>query len=426
MNRALAHCIVRSLRVTGPREEPLAQLGKFSRPDWERTLSWLDDSGLALYLLERVDRAGADNALPQPIRARLQENLASNRQRVAQMKREFEFFNSRFEAAGVEFVVLKGFALVPDFCPDAVLRPQYDYDYLVHPECEEAARQVLQAAGYVQKNQSPGLEPTGETRFVSQPLSFPSANEDYYAATLPRGVELHLGLWEPSCDGMRLVVPGDILDRRRQAESQDMRFPMLADDDALLFQILHAYHHMLSYWCRPSCFLEIAHFMAAPTTGASFWEGFCRRISHYKQLPEISSLVFAMAAKLFEAPVPDQVVSRMRGLHSPALSAWVKRYGEPWALTPFPGSKLTLFILHEFIDDSAGWDKIRRNQLLPFHRPARASESRDGTPGSKQEARRNQRRFVLGRVKFHFRALLSYAWHAPQWNRVKRGIRGLA
>ena len=35
MNPALARCIVGSLRVIGPCQEPLARLGNFGQPEWE-------------------------------------------------------------------------------------------------------------------------------------------------------------------------------------------------------------------------------------------------------------------------------------------------------------------------------------------------------------------------------------------------------
>jgi len=421
MNPALARCIVGSLRVTGPCQEPLARLGNFGRPEWERTLSWLDDSGLALYLLERVDRAGAHSAVPESIRARLRQNLASNRQRLAEMKREFEFFNGRFEAAGVEFAALKGFALVPDFCPDAALRLQYDYDYLVRPECEEIARRTLQTAGYAHKVQSPGREPQGAALFVSEPLSLPSADQDFYGAALPRRVELHQGLWEPSGDRVRPDVPRDVLDRRRPVESQGMRFPALADEDALLFQVLHAFHHMLDHWCRPACFLEIAYFVSRQHARDPFWDRFRSRVEDRRYLPEIAGLVFSMATTLFGAPVPDEVARW--SARSSVLPLWVREYGERWAVAPFPGSKLSLFMHSEFVGDPGVWKSVRRSRLLPLHRPAQVAEAGSDGVASRWNAKWDQWRFVLRRVKFHLGALLNYAWHLPHWKRALRGVR---
>lgn len=417
MNRALARCIVGSLRATGPCEEFLARLGTFTGSDWERTLPWLDDSGLALYLLERVDQRGAHDALPGPIRTRLERNLASNRQRLAAMQREFAFLNGRFEDAGVVFAALKGFTLIPDFCPDASLRLQYDYDYLVSPECESMARRVLGMAGYSHKTHSTGHEAEGESQFASAPVSLPAKDEDFYAAALPRRVELHLGLWEPRGEGVFPGVPGDILDRRRLVEWQSMRFPVLADDDALLSQVLHAFMHMLSYWCRLSCFLEITYFLAQRYSDTSFWDRFRCRVKDCRFLPEISGLVFSMATILFGAPVPDEVTQwSARSLVSPL---WVREYGEPWAMASFPGSKLTLFMHAEFVEDPRVWKNVRRSRLLPLHRPAQVSEVKSDQAAQHMKAKWDQWRFVLGRIKFHLGALLRYPWHLFHWKRIQ-------
>ena len=122
------------------------------------------------------------------------------------------------------------------------------------------------------------------------------------ASALPRRVELHLGLWEPHSDGVLPDVPGDVLDRRRSVRWQGIQFPALADDDALLLQVLHAFKHMLSCWCRMSCFLEITYFMAQRHADTSFWNQFRSRLEDRKLLPEITGLVFAMATNLFVLP----------------------------------------------------------------------------------------------------------------------------
>lgn len=152
-----------------------------------------------------------------------------------------------------------------------------------------------------------------------------------------------------------------------------MRFPALADDDALLFQVLHAFHHMLDHWCRPSCFLEIAYCVARQHASASFWDRFRSRVEDRRYLPEIAGLVFSMATMLFGAPVPDEV-ARWSAQRS-VLSLWVREYGERWAIALFPGSKLSLFMHREFVGDPVVWRSVRRSRLLPLHRAAQVAEA---------------------------------------------------
>jgi hypothetical protein len=423
MNRALAQCVVESLRVTGPFEELLVRLGTFSRRDWQQTLPWLDDSGLALYLFERLHQSGLRQALPVEIEARLLGNLDSNRRRLAKMREEFASLNRRFEAAGVEYAVLKGFALVPDYCPDAGLRSQYDYDYLVAEGSLAKAQQVLEAAGYSKKVQSPGFEKVGASLFAPQSLHLPASDEDFYSSGISRTVELHLSLWEPNRDRIRLETPAGALDRTTLATWEGLRFPVLADEDALVLQALHAFQHTLDYWCRPSCFLEIAYFIARRHSDSAFWERFRSRLEGRRHLFEIVGLVFALAASLFKAPIPTEVRAWTTENLSAALSLWVQRHGWNWALARFPGSKLSLLVHRQFVEDADLWKDVMLSRLIPIHRPARVVESGNPTLSSRTLATWGQWRYVYSRVKFHVGGALGYAWELPRWKLVLRHLR---
>jgi hypothetical protein len=421
MNGALARCIVGALRVAGSSDEHVERLQNFSQRDWDGTLPWLDDSGLALYLLERARLAAPQRALPDVIRTRLEGNLANNQRRLAAMTHEFAALNRSFEAAGVEYAVMKGFALVPDYCPDASLRSQYDYDYLVGPGSEELAAQTLRTAGYKRTIQAAGIDPEEVSLFTSQPLSLPPPDADFYSAEIARGVELHTQLWQ-SADQHRinLEVPPGALDRRRLANWEGLSFPMLADEDALLSQSLHTFHHILSHWCRLACFLEIAHLMARRQGDAEFWQRFFSSITPYPRSREVVSLVLSMAITLFGAPVASAAAPFLEQLASPAASLWASHFGKQWALARFPGSKTSLFLHREFVDDPDAWRDLRRNRLFPFHQPARVAEAGSATRTSRWSAKRDQWRFAWARLKFHLAGVVSYTFYLPRWRRLVR------
>jgi len=422
MNRNLALAIVRSLSVTVSLAGHLEHLKTFSSRDWESTLSWLDDSGLALYLLDVVERAGGADELPARVRAALRTRLDFNRQRLAHMKREFDSLGRAFQRAGVDYAVLKGFSLVLAYVPDACLRSQYDYDFLVDPRSLETAKQVLTTAGLCEKSQSPGLDPQGVTSFVGEPLGCSFSGEEWYSWRIPRRVELHLDLWEYDRDGIRLALPEGVLQRKRSASWEGLWFPVLADEDALLFQCLHAFHHILDYWCRPSCFLEIAQFLAGRALDRSFWHSFRSRVSRDPNLSDITSLVFCLASELFGAPVPTEFDLGGATHRSRALDRWVRLYGIGWSLTRFPGSKLSLLLHREFVEDPALWRQVRRSRLLPFHRPARVAEPRQSNLSSNWKAVWQQWRFAVARFRCHLLGLTTYAWHLRGWNRrIGRG-----
>src|ERR1700730_1273612 len=68
-----------------------------------------------------------------------EQNLAANRQRINKIKAAFWRVQETLDAAGIEFVVLKGFANWDRYWADPELRLQYDLD-LYCPENAVAAR----------------------------------------------------------------------------------------------------------------------------------------------------------------------------------------------------------------------------------------------------------------------------------------------
>ena len=59
MNRYFAHAITGYLTVSSCPGEHLAKLASFGRRDWQRGLEWLDQTGLALRLWDRLKASGA-------------------------------------------------------------------------------------------------------------------------------------------------------------------------------------------------------------------------------------------------------------------------------------------------------------------------------------------------------------------------------
>lgn len=86
--------------------------------------------------------------LPISALSPLEENLTANRQPVAYLASQFDFLNHKFNHAGMRYAVVKGFSLIPQLCPDAALRHQSDFDYLVDNQSLPLAKTVLEDDGY--------------------------------------------------------------------------------------------------------------------------------------------------------------------------------------------------------------------------------------------------------------------------------------
>jgi hypothetical protein len=410
MARTLIQSVVDSLRVSGPAEAPLSSLRKFPERAWQRCLPWLHESGLALYFLDRLRIADSVEVLPSRIRTQLEEDLLANRRRLEVMRNELGTLLGAFDEARVNYLVLKGLALVPEFCPDAGLRSQYDYDFLVHPESAPAARRALEACGYTQKVKSPGYAKEEESLFTAQPLTIPSSDQGFYSLAIPRDVELHLALWETNQDMIAVETPQDVLGRKRLVNWQGLNFPAMADDDALIAQALHAFQHVVNFWCKPSWFFEISRFLANRRSDEAFNDRLRLRVNGHRHLAQILGLVFSLSETLFAAPLAPELARWTTWTLPRSLSCWVEEHGQKWALARFPGDKRSLVVHREFVDDPAVRKQVERRHLFPFHRPAKVVEPSDRRFSSSWKARWQQGRFVLSRLRFHLHGLVRYKW----------------
>ena len=150
MKRSLARAVVDCLRLSDQPHD-FDRLRKFSLRQWRQAAGWLDHSGLTLYFLDRLQANGAAAVLPQELLSRFEQSLADNRLRVDDLARESGRINDTFNQAGVEYAVIKGLSLWPDFCPDPYLRAQVDLDYLIGPGSIEPAHSAIQQLGYEPK-----------------------------------------------------------------------------------------------------------------------------------------------------------------------------------------------------------------------------------------------------------------------------------
>src|SRR5207249_2928806 len=153
VNPILARQFVGCLRLGDSPDEHAERLASLGRRGWKDALDWLDLGGLTLFLWKRLKESGNEGVVPPDLRSRLDRNLADHCLRVTEMAIEVDAINRCLESAGVDYAVLKGFALVPDYVPDANLRPTYDHDYLVSREAVGRTEEAFEAAGYLPKKE---------------------------------------------------------------------------------------------------------------------------------------------------------------------------------------------------------------------------------------------------------------------------------
>lgn len=418
MSRTLHRLVMDELHLANREDVPVVWQS-VGPPEWERVLAWLDMSGLAIYFLHRMKNANCLHGLPKPTIDELERRHADNQIRTEAILQEFKTLTGFFEQANVKYAVLKGISLLPDYCPDAALRTQYDHDFLIAPESIGAARSALENAGFRARTDGNADAPF-IYRKVEPEIRFPQKSQALYSTRLGRSVDLHQGLWEDGEERIHVSLPDDFFERAQVRHWEGIPFVALCDEDCLLFQILHAFKHILRNWCRLSVFLEIAWFLNQRSSDFAFWRGFTGRIESVRWAREATYLVFTLAEQLFGGPTPDSLRDRLRTPLTPALQLWIERYGRQSAVSNFNSDKCTLFLHREFIDDSSEWALIRRRRLFPLHRPHRPPAVVFQRGFSAVGRMWMEKAHAVRRLKFHGSAGLRYLIEYPRWTVLRR------
>ena len=428
MSRALAEAIVDLLGFSEATSNRPGVLQGFDRREWDGTLTWLHDAGLALHLLQQLKDTNATDVLPASIWAHLEENQAANRERVAYMARRFDFINQHFNRGGVRYAVVKGCSLVPQFCPDASLRHQGDFDYLVDSHSLPMAQRVLESAGYSLKKRT-----ANEFVYLMPSVSVPPSADGQYEAQAPHAVELRLAFWDSQSHSVPLTDPGFSVDNAVVQRWQGLVFPALPDEDAFLVQVIHVFNHILTGWARMSWLYEIGYFFNRRSTDVSLWERLDRRIGGDKLLREMVVAIGELSAHLFKAPLPSTSWIWTEKLR-PAIQIWIHHYARTWLFEDtradqfslFPVAKLALFFHLQYLPDARVRRHVIRTRLFPveklFQRVHSITSRSLTSKSSIQSGGRGwQLERALIRLVFHLTGGLCCLWEIPRWQRLNKG-----
>jgi hypothetical protein len=264
---------------------------EFAEPEWRELLAFADRTQLTLYLR-------GTPGLPRWLVEEIENRYARNAERRRRLREAYFDVACTLAAAGIEFVVLKGFT--HELKPGPQPRVQYDLDLLTLPADLERARTVIERLGYAPH----GAKSLSEEH--ARPLVRPSNwnwRGDYFDPDMPIPVELHGSAWSPEHDRIRPTGMENFWNRRRVIEVDGLEIPAFAAVDRLAFAALHALRHILRHDARPAHVLELARFLEARNTG--FWDQW--RGLHPPELRELQSVAFRFAREWFGCALPAAV-----------------------------------------------------------------------------------------------------------------------
>jgi len=274
----------------------------------------------------------------------------------------FVNINQSLQGSGIGYVVLKGFSLVPDFCPDRNLRHYSDIDVLVPPSQMDDAVNAVRPLGY----EVVSVSESGEVK-MSLPTRVPPSRFDSVFDVHPaQMLEFHPALWE-SMPNIVLALPDSFAHSRTNIAGEGVVFPALRLPQIFQLQLLHAFRHFLNGYIRLSWLFEISNFLATPRED-QFWKECCETISSCSILRDACGLVLALVATQFGSSIPELLQDCCLRNLPLETKVWAETVGTRWSLSDLGTNNSTLLVHGRFVSDPAKWRPYVRNQLLPLSR----------------------------------------------------------
>ena len=377
---------------------------------WQQAEAWLDTSGMSFYFLEHLRAFGHSSVLPSDALQRLEEKLAQNRVRCADMIKEFLAINQAFFDEEISFINLKGFTLSPTSCPDIDLRRQADLDFLVDPQHLDSARKLLEDRGYVV---------TGSTMRTLEMKIGITLYIDSRGRCKPkpgRSVELHVSL-ESTDPRQRSIVRDERLSRVSQWSYNGEDFPALAPADQMLCQAVHILSHLRGERTRLSWLLEYRRHVITRQEDGVFWRELRFRAENDPDAMLALGLCNLLSAQILGAFAHPSFYSWTVDALPSKVRLWAVHFGKRAVLADAAGTKLYLLLENALADETTiGVKKKAVRRLIPMHAPERVLQAR---PNEDLRFRYHrcivEFRFIWYRFRFHLRHGLLHLIEARRW-----------
>jgi Uncharacterised nucleotidyltransferase len=394
LNSELAKNVVMLFSEAAPHSRE--SISGYTEQDWRETKPWLDATGVALYFLARIKCLAIEDAIPASILAELEQNAADRQLQVKQRFEEFASIVQAFAQADVRFAVEKGFALVPDYCPDISLRFQMDFDFLVDRKDVARCRELLERLKYSYMGAAPG-----ELRFKKGEMRHATLSE-IYKSRPHQLAELHFS---------------DSQDDEKTLSSTEIRvagllsFPVLSKLDFFCSHARHTCKHIRGGWVRTDALLEYRQFLLLNANDHAFWLEIQRRCTLDSELSSALSLVALLAEITLGVSLPSSLQQVVNSV-PPETHCWIDSYGWRFLLADFPGSKLSLILERELSPDRTSWWLQSVRRLIPSHMPHRIVAA-DGKPDSERRAFITRAWFFLNRSYYYLRQIAHFSYALP-------------
>ncbi len=354
------------------------------------------------------------------MRQRLRGNLADNAERWNRAQRTYREIAEAFDAAGLEYAVLKGFSHCPLFVSDPRLRRQGDIDFLLTPEQVSCAWDVAARLGYepiVERDR----HPTDHLPTLVRKTGW-EWRGDFFDPEMPLSIELHFQLWRQETERL---APGGLdcfWGRRENRELDGLRFTGLHPADTIAYSTLHSLRHLLRGDPGLFHFYELAWLLHHRADDTALWSAWLEL--HDESLRRLEAICFALGHNWFGGRLPDVAREEIERL-PPDVIRWSETFSWSPVAGMFQANKDELWLHWELLNSRRDRYRVLRRRLLP----ERLRDPGDAVhvPGDRLtwrirlQGRMQYLRYVASRAGHHARALPSVAgsairWFGPRWS----------
>ena len=383
-------------------------LNRLTDPEWRQLIDFCHRTQLAIPFALRCR-----NRLPAWVRDRFDQDLVDNAERWARTKLAHGQARGAFEAAGLEFVTLKGFTHSPGFVADPRHRAQCDLDLLFPRDQVRAALDVALALGY-EPLDGKDTHPVDHLPTLIRKTGW-EWRGDYFDPEMPLALELHFRLWDAGTEGFAVPCVEDFWQRRQRRSLEELEFTSLAPIDLPGYAAAHALRHLLRGDSRPSHIYEIAYFLEH-NSDAEFWRVW--RHSHDRQLRRVQAICFAIARQWFGCRLPAIAQREIERLPEP-VRAWLAAYAHAPVMNLFHPSKDELWLHLTLLDPGVSRLRVLRRRLMPLQLPGPVDAVHLPEPAIDWQVRlRSAWRYwlyVTSRIWRHTRSFVPTLWRGMAW-----------
>ena len=372
---------------------------KLTHDEWREMLEFGDLAHLTLPLASVLRQAAPDWVVEK-----LNNNLTDNKTRVLSIKNNYVEIAQALKEARIEYLVMKGFTLYPDFVENEYLRFQSDIDFFCPREMLHRACEVFTQLGY-EPDQTLKKAPADHLPVMARKTGWKWCG-NMYDPEMPPSIDLHFCLWNP--ETTKQTVPGvdDFWDRRAVRSVDGFDYPALHPIDNLGYCALHILRDLQrGEWLIHHVY-EIAWFLHHHAGDDEFWKQWIEM--HDTSLRSFETVAFWLAQDWFQCNVSPLLAKEMTQL-SPLPEPWLQRFSASPLTGMFRPNKDGIWLHASLLSSWQSKMEILGNALIPTRVPI------VGAPGQNTTKTRRRRRFwpsqryvryvlhILFRIGFHAR-----------------------